>query len=323
MKKRKDGRYQMSYFYNKKRYYVYDKNFKKCLIKLNQLKKELNQTETKKPHSPSKNKNFFEFAKLWYEKFKKPQASKATQEMYKGCIYNHLCNIKDNFKELTTIKLQNFLNKLGNTRTKEIAYLTIKQICKKAKELKLIENDVSEYLIKGKVERKQRLSFSIEEQKRILENLDNTRISKLILFYLLTGVRLSEALNFNINDIKGEYIYIRGTKTKNAVRYIKVSEKLKSILYEMKLEQPFKTDKAHVEKKFREFCEKIKLKGTIHQLRHTFASNLYYLEVPDKERQQYLGHSSISITNDIYTHLDPNIKKQDILNLYKDLYPNF
>ena len=45
--------------------------------------------------------------------------------------------------------------------------------------------------------------------------------------------------------------------------------------------------------------------------------------MPDKQRQEYLGHSSIAITNDIYTHLDPTITKEDILNLYIDLYPNF
>ena len=40
-----------------------------------------------------------------------------------------------------------------------------------------------------------------------------------------------------------------------------------------------------------------------------------------------MGHGSIVITNDIYTTLDPNITKKEILNLYKDSYltfdPNF
>lgn len=61
----------------------------------------------------------------------------------------------------------------------------------------------------------------------------------------------------------------------------------------------------------------------LHDLRHTFSSNLFYLEVPDKKRQYLLGHSSIAITNDIYTHLDPNIKKQDILNFIKIYTLNF
>lgn len=58
-------------------------------------------------------------------------------------------------------------------------------------------------------------------------------------------------------------------------------------------------------------------------LRHTFSTNLYYLGADDNTRKQYLGHSSIMVTNDIYTHLNPTIKKSDILDIYKDLYPTF
>ena len=58
-------------------------------------------------------------------------------------------------------------------------------------------------------------------------------------------------------------------------------------------------------------------------LRHTFATNLFYLGVPDKERQSYMGHASSVLTNDIYTDFDPNITKKDILNLYINLYPQF
>ena len=38
-------------------------------------------------------------------------------------------------------------------------------------------------------------------------------------------------------------------------------------------------------------------------------------------RQAYLGHASIKTTNDIYTHLDPTITREDIIKLYEDLYP--
>ena len=62
---------------------------------------------------------------------------------------------------------------------------------------------------------------------------------------------------------------------------------------------------------------------TLHNTRHTFSTNLYYLGVPDKQRQVYLGHSSIVMTNDIYTHLDPSITKNDIVKLYNNLYPDF
>ena len=38
--------------------------------------------------------------------------------------------------------------------------------------------------------------------------------------------------------------------------------------------------------------------------RHTYATNLYYAGIDVKTAQRLLGHSSIQITLDIYTHLD-------------------
>ena len=43
---------------------------------------------------------------------------------------------------------------------------------------------------------------------------------------------------------------------------------------------------------------------TYHQLRHTCATLLYNAGVGLKEAQAWLGHSSITVTMDIYTHLD-------------------
>ena len=77
-------------------------------------------------------------------------------------------------------------------------------------------------------------------------------------------------------------------------------------------------------RQIKDFFAEVGIKGgTVYRLRHTFATNLYYLQVPDKERSVYMGHYSSVLTNDIYTDFDPNIKKEDILNLYRDLYPDF
>ena len=49
---------------------------------------------------------------------------------------------------------------------------------------------------------------------------------------------------------------------------------------------------------------------TPHIFRHTYATNLYRSGIDEKKAQYFLGHSSIQMTMDVYTHLD----KQEVTN---------
>lgn len=51
---------------------------------------------------------------------------------------------------------------------------------------------------------------------------------------------------------------------------------------------------------------------TIHQLRHSFCTMLYYAGIGIKEAQNLMGHSSADMVYDIYTHLDA--QKENSLN---------
>jgi len=47
---------------------------------------------------------------------------------------------------------------------------------------------------------------------------------------------------------------------------------------------------------------------TLHKLRHSHASHMLAAKVHPKIVQERLGHSSIAITMDIYSHLMPNMQ---------------
>ena len=50
------------------------------------------------------------------------------------------------------------------------------------------------------------------------------------------------------------------------------------------------------------------VKCTLHQLRHSYATMLHSAGVDAKDAQYLLGHSSIVVTQDIYTTIDKNAK---------------
>ena len=56
-----------------------------------------------------------------------------------------------------------------------------------------------------------------------------------------------------------------------------------------------------------------------HVLRHTFATRCFEVGIEAKTVQKYLGHSSVAITLDIYTHVTDDKAKED-MNKLEELY---
>ena len=68
--------------------------------------------------------------------------------------------------------------------------------------------------------------------------------------------------------------------------------------------------KTQYRKRWQAYCKAIGYNITAHQLRHGFATILYEAGIPDKDAQELLGHSSITITRDIYTHIRQTRRSQ-------------
>lgn len=311
--KRTDGRWMGRKTINGKRITVYGRTQLECLKKWKAIKEQKQQSLY-----PTK---LYDFAMYWFENYKKNEIDISSYGFYLNTIKNQL-NIKMDIKNITTDNLQQLLNDLPPTRTKEKAFLTLRQVFRKAKELGIIKNNIAEYIVKGKIYRKEVPAFNLEEQTKIVSNLCDDETSIIILTYLLTGCRPNEIRTLRKSKIKNNMIYINGTKSDNAKRWVKISDRLIEIL-SRRSEILFKYSYDQISDRFDNYLAKIGVEGTLYQLRHTFATNLYYLGVPDKERQVYMGHYSSVLTNDVYTTFDPNITKNDIVKLYNNLYPEF
>ena len=54
---------------------------------------------------------------------------------------------------------------------------------------------------------------------------------------------------------------------------------------------------------------------TPHTLRHTFATRAFESGIPPKVVQQILGHSSLEMTMDLYTHVTEDVQTKEIQKL--------
>ena len=72
---------------------------------------------------------------------------------------------------------------------------------------------------------------------------------------------------------------------------------------------------------FPKIAKRIGLKNKFHDLRHTHATMLLKQGVNPKIVQERLGHSSIGITMDIYSHVMPNMQRDAIANFNIALDP--
>ena len=291
--------------------------------------------EEKQNHKRQVQKETLTFVKWclrWLEVYKQDLRT-SSQKRYKQIILKY---IQPFFKETALKKInqeqvQKFVNSLVGERNKEYAFLTVRQALRQAFINKKINEDISSMLVKPKRHRKiRRTAMSLVEQQELMKVLKEyaPNVQMFILFSVILGTRRSETMRFKLSDINEltKRVHIRGTKTYGADRNIKISDDMITLLKNnaerSENESYFYFNPDYYTKIIQEIYNKAKIRDkTLHDLRHTCATNLLYLGMPDKFRQQYLGHANIAMTNDVYTNLQDDITKDGLIKLYNNLYP--
>lgn len=147
---------------------------------------------------------------------------------------------------------------------------------------------------------------------------------------LYTGLRRGEALALRYEDIDraagvirvtksvefiGNNPHLKQPKTAAGMRAVPLLEPLADVLPDKKSGLVFPREdgelltKIQYRKRWAKYCEAIGHEITAHQLRHGYATILYEAGVQDKDAQELLGHSSISVTRDVYTHIRQSQKE--------------
>lgn len=150
---------------------------------------------------------------------------------------------------------------------------------------------------------------------------------------LYTGLRREEALALTYDDIdltnklisvskvvvfESNVPVVRdSTKTEAGKRFVPILEPLEKLFEAVPEKKGFLfpgkkgvMTKGEFDKGFQRYKNLTGITCTSHQLRHYFATLCFDANLKDKDVQEIMGHSKISVTQDIYTHIRKQRKEE-------------
>jgi site-specific recombinase XerD len=194
--------------------------------------------------------------------------------------------------------------KLSKT-TANIRIRHIKSALSKAVEWNYLEENPAKNLKQYKVPKEKPKFLTEKEIKKVFSCIKNkTHLAVFNLLYL-TGMRLSEALNLEWEDINFDegFLVVRNKKdfhTKNyKERHIPIHPKLNEYLEHLKIiskEKVVPYSNNTIWSLFQKYSKKSGIKVTPHMLRHSFATHLVNKGVSLQVIKEILGHSDYSTT---------------------------
>lgn len=182
-----------------------------------------------------------------------------------------------------------------------------------------------------KVREKQKVKYlENTEIEKILKSIKNNTVRNIAILQLNTGLRIGEVLALSPSDVdyKNKTITVNKTKLENgqitppktisSIRTIEVSDYILKILLDFSSNYKF-----IFKVSYRTILNSLQpLNINSHIFRHTHVALLIEQNVPIKVISERLGHSEISTTLNIYTHVTENMKV-DLRKKLENLSPFF
>lgn len=292
------------------------------------------------------NQLFHEYISEWVNIYKKGVVRSVTLVKY----YNSIQFIKNNFealqiKDLNKKAYQGIINKYSENHHKQTTTDFNNNL--KASIMDAVDEGLIPYnptrgvVIKGNPQKKrvENKYLNKEECNKLISelnlNLEVINYDWLILLLIKTGLRFAEALALTPNDFNGNIINIENTfdykfdfkiknetKSKSSKRKIQIDDKFSSQMQKLINNLPENKPifipvsgrifNSTVNFRLKHLCSKANIPIiTVHGLRHTHASILFYAGVSVHSISRRLGHSKASITQDVYLHIIKELEDTD------------
>lgn len=288
-----------------------------------------------------------ELYKEWYRIKKEGKVRANTAAQYKTISSHIIDKIGDSLvKDISTYTIESTISdfeSIGKKRTAELMLQTTNAMMEYAVRNNIIaKNPCKELSVDCRAKEKRALTQ--EEKDSMDANIDKVKPRQKMIFLILryTGMRIGEALALTKDDIDMENMIItinktlvscgtpfiqEYTKTKSGERKVPIflplikplTDYINNLdgdyLFTTKYGKFVRTGQLSVWIKQLRECVNLGDDITSHSFRHNFISECYSAGVDVKVLQSWVGHTDISTTLNIYTHLaNEEIKKSDKMN---------
>lgn len=225
-----------------------------------------------------------------------------------------LYNIR--FADIRTPQMQKIIDESGvGYATRKVIKTFLGLLYKYAFQNDIVDKKYSEFTNIGKNEAKiNRKPFSEKEIDNLFKHVDKLEFVDTVLIMIYTGLRISELLSIETTNVHIEDRYMVGGMKTDAGkdRIIPINKKIeplinkyfnlqnKYLIVNYKGEQMKYSN--YRREKFDNIMEKLNMKHTPHDCRHTFASIMDSVNANKLCIKRIIGHASSDITDKVYTH---------------------
>lgn len=301
--------------------------------------KELEQkyAEALKEEERKKSARSFEtVADLWWGE-KENQISPNSVNGFKVCKKNAVDEFGDTpVDQITPRMIITYLQRYAAQGYSQKSIANRKSVLKSILDYAFVCGDIDHNpcsdlpIIKGK-QKTPRQPASDEDIKLIGQHKNDSDIARMYYFMLYTGLRRGEAaaLQYKHIDRKNKTVRVEQScawdnskavlkqpKTEAGVRTVALIDAVFDVLPEGHDPEEYVFFPAglprrrFIEKGFEIYRKQTGVTATPHQLRHSYATLLHSAGIDVKDAQSLLGHSTIIMTQDIYTHLEQAHEKE-------------
>ena len=302
---------------------MYGRTVNECLQKLKQALKLLEHGQ-----QINKTATLGEWLDKWMQLYKVNSLKPSSLEQMKRYLPAFAPIANRPLNGLTAIEVQEFLNNVESPRKREKLHLMLKDALTKAMKCKLLEDDLFDGIKLPKRTRKRTVALTAEQEEAFVEACRKSNMGNLLLLCLYQGLRLGEALALTYEDIDFQHRTISITKsidslvnlttpkTETSIRTIPMFQRTYDMLPHNTTERVFTHPRKVYQNAMLRIVHKLNLKNvSIHTLRHTFATRCAEIGISAKMTQQWLGHSTIDMTMNVYTHINSDFERKMTLQI--------